>query len=118
MRDFLLAFAYEVVTWVCIAGCVGGIFYCLGKRNRTGVILSGIGLALSVITMFGLLAYRYARANDVKQALSVLPRTRVTDQLSKDEDLEATYVVLEKEFGLAPGTLARELPGLARRWYN
>ena len=59
IRAFLLDSAYQIVTWVCIAGCFVGISYCWGKRNWKWLVLWSIGLCLSIVAMLELLAYQH-----------------------------------------------------------
>ena len=68
IRDFLVSFAYEFVTWVCIAACFGGIWHCLNKGNRKGAVRWGIGLFLSIIAMIVLQVYRHMHEPAALQA--------------------------------------------------
>jgi hypothetical protein len=56
---FLVRFAYEIVTWVGIAGCFVSLAYFLSTGNYRGMLWSGIALGIAILLMFGLFADRH-----------------------------------------------------------
>src|ERR1700736_4090127 len=56
---FLFDSAYQIVTWVCIAGSFLAMSYFLSKDNMRGAYWSGVVLLIFVVLMLALLGDRH-----------------------------------------------------------
>jgi hypothetical protein len=73
ISDLLFDSVYQIVTWVVIAGAIGGIYHFLSKDNWRGVLWSSIGLACAVAIMIGLIADRYFFRSATKETKQERP---------------------------------------------
>jgi hypothetical protein len=56
IADFLFDSVYQIVTWVCIALAVGGIWYFASRDNSRGILWAAIALFCSIAIMIGIIA--------------------------------------------------------------
>src|SRR5262245_397708 len=59
LPDFLFDSAYQIVTWVCIGGCLAFFFYSLSRDSMRGAYWSGSFLIVFIVLMLALVGDRH-----------------------------------------------------------